>query len=1046
MSTPLRALMVEDSENDALLAVRELRRGGYDVTWERVETAETMRAALDRQPWDIVISDYKMPRFTGLDALNLLRAGAVDMPFILVSGTIGEDVAVAAMKAGAHDYLIKGNLARLVPAVERELRDAAERRNRQRAEASLKTEQALLTNLLKTSPDHIYFKDRQSRFIRINDKMAQSFGLRSPGEAVGKSDFDFFTEEHARQAYDDEQRLISTGQPIIGIEEKETWPDGRVTWVSTTKVPLHDADGSFTGLVGISRDITERKQAEEALRQSEEQFRAMFDLASVGVAQADPRTGQWLRVNYKMCVISGYCVDELLRMTVSEITYADNRQSDWEAFERVVRGEQLDCRLETRYVRKNGSLAWVNVNMTIIWDSAGQPARTIATIEDITQRKRTEEAMIASEVRYRRLFESAKDGILILNAETGMIVDVNPFLIEILGFSREEFLGKKVWELEPFKDIVANQDNFAKLCQKEYIRYEDKSLQTADGRRIPVEFVSNFYMVNHHKVILCNIRDITERQKSEDRVREQAALLDTANDAIYVRTLDRTITYWNHGAEQLYGWPAAKAVGRKETDLFLPATAGLAEAEGVLLTQGGWAGEMHHSRKNGGIVTMFCRWSLVRDGEGNPRSVFAIHTDVTEKKQLEARFLRAQRLESIGALASGIAHDLNNVLAPIVMGAQLLQPLVASERERHLVATIEASALRGAGVVKQVLTFARGVGGERVPLQLKHLLSDMVLIASETFPKNIRIEIDIARDLWPVVGDATQIHQALMNLCVNARDAMPSGGTLSLRAANVTIDETFKTTGTGLSVWITPDPQPGPKSCLSVRDTGTGISPEHLDKLFEPFFTTKAPGKGTGLGLSTVLGIVQSHGGFVRVQSEEGQGSCFELYFPATARVQTPADQPIDPKLLHGQGQLILVIDDEAIVRELLSSVLEHYGYKVVTVAEGSEAVRIFSRQHAAIAAVISDMVMPGMDGPALVKALREIHPGVRLIGMSGLAEKISPTGSRCPWDLPLFLTKPFPTEKLLIALHELLQAPAEQPAGGGADGSTSKPAVSPPS
>jgi PAS domain S-box-containing protein len=661
--------------------------------------------------------------------------------------------------------------------------------DQRRAEEALKLEQTLFNSLVSTIPDHIYFKDRQSRFIRINKAMAKWFGLRSPDEAVGKTDFDVFSEEHARQAYGDEQRIMSTGDPLIGFVEEETWPDGHVTWVSTTKVPLRDADGNITGLVGVSRNITEQMQAEK-------------------------------------------------------------------------------------------------------------------------------------------------------------------------------------------------------------------------------------------------------------RIREQAALLDKANDAIYVRTLDHTITYWNRGAEQLYGWSAVEAVGRKETDLFLPATTGLAEAESALSAQSSWAGEMRHSKKNSGLVTVFCRWSLVRDDEGKPKLVFAIHTDVTEKKQLEARFLRAQRMESIGALASGIAHDLNNVLAPIVMGAQLLQPLVTSERGRHVLATIEASAQRGAGVVKQVLTFARGIEGERVPLQLKHLIKDMVLIASETFPKNIRIEIDIAPDLWSVLGDVTQIHQALMNLCVNARDAMPSGGTLTLCAANVTVDETFKTTGLGSSALITPDPQPGPKVRLSVIDTGTGISPEHLDKVFEPFFTTKGPGKGTGLGLSTVLGIVRSHGGFVRVKTEEDKGTCFELYVPATPKPQIFADQPVDLKLLRGQGQLIMVIDDEAAVREVVSGVLEHFGFKVVTAAEGSEAVGIFVRQHAAIAAVISDMVMPGMDGPALVRILQQIDPGVRIIGMSGFAERIGP-GSRSQWNLPLSLTKPFTAERLLLAVHELLQPPAARPAGG-ADGGTSKPAVSP--
>jgi PAS domain S-box-containing protein len=283
-------------------------------------------------------------------------------------------------------------------------------------------------------------------------------------------------------------------------------------------------------------DITERKKAEEtlreneaALRASEEQYRAIFETASVGIAQSDPRTGQWLRVNEKMCAITGYSGDELLRMSISEVIHPEDRRTDWEAFQRVVRGEQPDHRLEKRYIRKDGSLAWVNVNMTVIRDAAGQPVRTVATIEDISERKQAGAALVASEIRYRRLFEAARDGILILNAQTGMIVEVNPFLVEMLGYTHEQFLGKRIWEVGLFRDIVANQDNFAELRRKEYLTYEDKPLETADGRRIEVEFVSHCYLVNHQKVMQCNIRDITERRRAEEALRQQTEELRARN-------------------------------------------------------------------------------------------------------------------------------------------------------------------------------------------------------------------------------------------------------------------------------------------------------------------------------------------------------------------------------------------------------------------------------------------------------------------------------------------------------------------------------------
>ena len=762
MSKTIRCLLVEDSEDDALLVLAELRRGGYTVTHERVETPEAMRAALDRQPWDIVIADYKMPRFSGLAALELLKASGKDLSFIVVSGTIGEDAAVQMMQAGANDYIVKGKLARLVPAVERELRDAEGRRERKRAEEALKLEQALLTNLLRTSPDHIYFKNRQSRFIRINDKMAQSFGLRTPADAVGKSDFDFFTEEHARQAYEDEQQVMRTGKSLVGIEEKETWPDGRVTWVSTTKVPLRDAGGNFTGLVGVSRDITGRMQVEE-------------------------------------------------------------------------------------------------------------------------------------------------------------------------------------------------------------------------------------------------------------KMREQAALLDTANDAIYVTTLDCTILYWNQGAERTYGWASTEALNRKTTELINSDAAAAEALSAVLLKQGSWAGERRQNTKSGRVVDVFSRLTLVRDKQGQPRSVFAINTDITEKKQLDARFLQAQRLESLGALASGIAHDLNNVLSPILMASAILRDKAQTDSERNMLTTMEACARRGAGIIRQVLTFARGVEGKRIPLQPRHLLREIAAIAGETFPKNIELEMDVEKELWPVLGDATQLHQVLMNLCVNARDAMPEGGRLGLNAENIDLDEAF--------ALMTPGAKAGPYVHLSISDSGTGIPPELFDKIFDPFFTTKAPGKGTGLGLSTVLGIVRSHDGFIQFKSEIGKGSCFEVYLPAALDVKPVAVPDLRSPPPRGQGELILVVDDEIAIRKVATKILEVFGYRVVSAADGAEALAVFMQNRAAIAAIVTDMLMPGMDGPTFVKVVRRIEPQIRIIGISGVGEA---TGAADFESLALsaLIIKPFTGASLAFTLHSVLQAP----------------------
>ena len=504
-------------------------------------------------------------------------------------------------------------------------------------------------------------------------------------------------------------------------------------------------------------------------------------------------------------------------------------------------------------------------------------------------------------------------------------------------------------------------------------------------------------------------RDIIERKRVEQELRKQAALLDAATDAIYVRALDHTITYWNTGAERLYGWPRPEALGRRITELSGLDHETFDVGHAATLEHGSWSGELTMISKEGKKCVAFCRWTLLRDEQGQPKEILAINTDVTQKKQLEAQFLRAQRMEGIGALAGGIAHDLNNILAPILMAGPLLRETVSDPESRQMIDTVEGCARRGADIIRQLLTFARGKPGARAPLPMRHFLNEMQRLIRETFPRNIQPDVTAPKDLWPISGDATQIHQALTNLCINARDAMPDGGNLTLAAENLALDEAFAA--------ITPDAKPGAYVCVSVTDTGAGISPDHMDRIFDPFFTTKEVGKGTGLGLAAVLGIVRGHGGFVRLNSRVGQGTTVELYLPASPEVKevgTPAREAPPPR---GQGELVLVVDDEAAVRMVARQALEKHGYRVLAAAEGAEALALFGRHHAEVRAVVTDMMMPGMDGPTLVRALRQLDSRVPILGMTGLAERTSVKGL-ADVHLPVLLIKPFTGVRLLTELN----------------------------
>ena len=506
-----------------------------------------------------------------------------------------------------------------------------------------------------------------------------------------------------------------------------------------------------------------------------------------------------------------------------------------------------------------------------------------------------------------------------------------------------------------------------------------------------------------------------QRRQAEAKIREQAALLDKARDGICVTDMDQQIFYWNKGAERLYGWGTEEAVGRNVNDLlFQCGSSRPLEALKELIRRDEWQGELHKVRKDGRQIIVESHWTLLRDDAGQPKSILVIDTDITERKRIEAELLRTQRMQSIGALAGGIAHDLNNVLAPILMVADLIRGELASEDSRKMLDTAKASAQRGAEMVKQILTFARGVSGELKVLQVKHLVNEMVKLVRDTFPRSIHIESNVAGNLYPINGDATQLHQVLLNLCVNARDAMPKGGTLLIEAANAALENKRSA--------MLPKPVSGKFVALTVADTGCGIPPELRDKIYEPFFTTKEAGKGTGLGLSTVMAIVQTHQGFIELSSEPGRGTVFSVYLPAAGTEDTGFVRMGLPVAEMGRGETVLLVEDEAALLEITREMLEAFNYRVLTAGDGAEALALYEQRAGEIDVVVTDMMMPVMDGAVLVQELRRIQPQVKVVCVSGLGSRAR-SSEVAQLNPHAFLTKPYSTDKLLAALHEVIAA-----------------------
>lgn len=511
---------------------------------------------------------------------------------------------------------------------------------------------------------------------------------------------------------------------------------------------------------------------------------------------------------------------------------------------------------------------------------------------------------------------------------------------------------------------------------------------------------------------------IQRQQQDAVIIQEQAALLDIATDAIIVQDLDWTVRFWNTGAERIYGWEAAEARHQSAYTLLRPGPAVLVEeAERRVLEQGTWKGELSKITKSGQERLMASRWDLVRDSQGQPCAILSVETDITEKKQLQEQLLRTQRLESLGTLASGIAHDLNNIFAPILMVAQLL-PLKLpdlSQRDLQLISTLDTSARRGSALVRQILAFARGISGERSPVQLRHVLSEIRQIARSTFPKSIQVRLQLqTASLWLVQADANQLHQVLMNLCVNARDAMLDGGELNLLAENMTLTEARIPAGSDLL--------PGTYLRITVEDTGTGIPVGVRSRIFEPFFTTKEAGRGTGLGLSTSLGIVKNHGGFMDVSSKEGVGTRFMVYLPAQPDQELAAEVATEAPIT-GQNELILVVDDERKILETTQELLETYGYRVLTANDGFEAIERYSDHAAEIQLVLTDTQMPDMNGADMVQVLRILNSNIKVIMASGSQgnDQVPSSTTVDSGKVDRFLKKPYALRELLKAIADVL-------------------------
>jgi two-component system cell cycle sensor histidine kinase/response regulator CckA len=887
---------------------------------------------------------------------------------------------------------------------------------RKQAEAALIEERHLLHTLMDNLPDLIYFKDRASQFTRINLAVAKRFGLSHPEQAVGKTDFDFYGAEHAQEAYRDEQEIIRTGQPVVGKEEKEVWPDGRATWVSTTKMPLRDAEGDIIGTFGVSRDFTERKHAEEELSFKTALLEAQSETTIDGILVVD-MTDHVVLVNREFSRIWGFAEDEVpTRDDRKLIEIVKGQIKDPEAFLERVRylnshateksRDELELKDGRVYDRYSAPLR----------GSTGKLYGRIWYFRDITMRKQAENAIWESEERYRTLFENAPVGIYRTSPD-GRILEANPALVRMLGYSSfQELAGRDLnasgfepdYPRSHFLEMVEQRGEAAGL-ESVWLRKDGSALQVRENAR-PIRDNSGRLLYYEGTV-----EDITQYKQSEGEHIRLVTAIEQSVEAVVITNAAGSIEYVNPAFTHITGYSREEVLGKNprlwKSDKQDPLI--YRQLWSTIMNGEVWRGEIINRRKDGSYYSETINIAPVCSTHGEITHFIATKQDISGRKLLEQQLFQAQKMEAVGRLAGGLAHDFNNLLTIINGYASILLHKIRTEDPRRdHVNEIAMAGTRAATLTRQLLAFSRRQVLEPRVLDLNLVVADI----EKMLRRLIGEDIDLVTTLDPGVGrikvDPGQIEQVVMNLAVNARDAMPEGGEFLIETSNVEIDEEFTRRHNYVA--------PGNYVRMVVSDTGCGMSLETQSHIFEPFFTTKEKGRGTGLGLATVYGIVKQSSGFIWVQSAPGKGAWFTILFP---RIE--ADLPTQDHLIveaHSAmgSETVMVVEDEIGVRSLACQVLISQGYKVLQAGGGAQALRTVQEYTGPIHLLLTDVVMPKIGGKELARRFSALHPETKVLYMSGYTDDAVIRSGILRGDSP-FLQKPFTEDQLGRKVREVL-------------------------
>ncbi len=896
---------------------------------------------------------------------------------------------------------------------------------RERIKEALRESETLYRQLVEIQTNLIIRADFQGGIIFANAAACLALG-QTLDQLQNQWLFEFFHPDDMPGITDNLNLIIAPPYRLITNDQRLFTVNG-VRYFQWEVIGVRDETGTVIELQGVGTDVTNRRQIEQALRESEERFRYFAENTHAIIWIHEPKSNSSLYVNPAYEKIWSHSCQSLQTNPQSwlEAIYPEDQARVLAGVEQQKLNQPTNT--EYRIVQPDGSIRWIWDRGFPMQDQEGNIHSYGGIAEDITERKLSEETLRQSEERLTLALDTAQMGIWDWNYHTDTVIwssNIGPLYGLPSGTSypsQEDVIqlfhpeDRELW----LSTLSGSIEQGTEYIVEYRVIWPDGSLHWLIGRGKP--YYNDLGLLVR---VIGTTRDITDRKQAEQKILEQAALLDIATDAIFVRDFQSQILFWNQGAQQIYGWKSVEALGKSPHQLFYLGDASRSEevALKTVMEFNSWQGELWKTTKAGKKILVESRWTLMYDESGQPKSILTVDTDITDKKQLQAQIFRTQRLESLGTLAAGIAHDLNNILTPIIMSAQVLKLKFPHHHEQYqeLLMIIENNAKRGAALVKQILTLPNGSKGERTIVQIKYLIIEVMQIAKHTFPKSINFSVHICEDLGTVFGDPTQLHQVLMNIILNARDAMPEGGTLTIETENLFIDEAY----TRMHI----DAKVGNYTVITISDTGVGMPPEILDRIFEPFFTTKEVGTGTGLGLYTVLGITKSHHGFMNVSSKFGAGTQFKLFLPSVEATQVLS---VDSREIEsGQGELILVVDDEPHIREIVTLVLEHHRYQILTASNGIEAIALYAEHKHRIQAVVMDLMMPEMSGNIAIRTLQKINDQVKIIACSGLGT----LNKSDDIQVQALLSKPYTAKELLAQLSAVLRGDGEMGRWGGGE------------